>query len=103
MGNLFELEDAVIFITFMNVPVLQGVDSVFCPLVTGSGKDRAGIMLQLRNGQSFRRIHAKGFLFGLLCLYLMHSFYMHLLPSPVRGTWDVEVIQLFCHLSNSSF
>lgn len=63
VGNLFELEGAVVFITFMNVPVLQGVESVFCPVVTGSGKDRAGITLQLWNGQSFRRNHAKGFLF----------------------------------------
>lgn len=62
MGNLFELEGAVVFITFMNVPVLQGVESGFCPLVAESGKDRAGITLQLRNGQSFKRNHAKGFL-----------------------------------------
>lgn len=43
-GNLFKLE---VFNKSINVSVLQGVESVFCPLVTGNRKDSVEIQLQL--------------------------------------------------------
>lgn len=47
MGREFEPEGAVIFNMFMNASVLQGVESMFCPTITGNGKGRVGIQLQL--------------------------------------------------------
>lgn len=44
----------------------------------------------------------KGLLFRL-SVSLMHLVYKPLLPSPVLGTWDVEVTQPLCHPSKNSF
>lgn len=61
MGNLFELVGAVVFNMFMNVSILQGVS---CPLVTGNGKDRVEIQLQLwKEGMNFQKNFTRGLLF----------------------------------------
>lgn len=66
MGNLFELVGAVVFNMFMNVSILQGVELVSCPLVTGNGKDRVEIQLQLwKEGTIFQKNHTRGLLFML--------------------------------------
>lgn len=70
MGNLFELEGAVVFIAFMNVPVLQGVEPAFCPVVTGSGKDRVGSTLQLQKGTELQKKPCKRFPMCAVCVFI---------------------------------
>lgn len=69
----------------------------------GVGKTELGLRSNSEMDRVSKETMQKASYLCSLCLYLMHLFFKHLLPSHVVGTWDVEIIQPFCHLSNNSF